>query len=292
MNSIRKSRHGFTLVELLVVIFIIGILMALLLPAINAARESARATQCMNNQKELGKAIISYELSKQKLPAVLNRIEPNNATSKCVNWVMAIFGSMGRMDLWQNWQGGNGTVVNVEQLICPSNSTVDPAGGMSYVVNMGVYKPDINSKADYSGRLFRNRAAWDTSGNKANPEPDLTITSMKSTAHTVMLSEKLFAQEPTGAISPMKWNYIPPTIPDANDFTNLSQLAFQWPEKALTQVKIKDLPGSAPKEPTAPGLGSYHRGSIIVTFCDGRSEKIPDTTACWNDAENEIIGEP
>jgi prepilin-type N-terminal cleavage/methylation domain-containing protein/prepilin-type processing-associated H-X9-DG protein len=62
-----RSR-AFTLVELLVVIAIIGILVALLLPAIQAARESARRMQCTNKMKQIGLAILNYESAKKKLP--------------------------------------------------------------------------------------------------------------------------------------------------------------------------------------------------------------------------------
>src|SRR5437868_5977630 len=78
-----RVRNGFTLVELLVVIAIIGVLVALLLPAVQTARESSRRSQCANNIKQIGLAVANYESTHRAMP-------PGNYHSVFGSWLVHI----------------------------------------------------------------------------------------------------------------------------------------------------------------------------------------------------------
>ena len=96
-----RSASGFTLVELLVVIAIIGILVALLLPAVQAAREAARRTQCVNNLKQLGTALYNFHDAKGKLPYgsyLDNTLKPVPRNQR-VTWVVQLMPFMEEQSL-------------------------------------------------------------------------------------------------------------------------------------------------------------------------------------------------
>src|SRR5688500_9519401 len=81
-----SGRVAFTLVELLVVIAIIGVLVALLLPAVQAAREAARLMQCTNNLKQVALGMLNYENSKGEIPGGTSYEERSVAANDRKDW--------------------------------------------------------------------------------------------------------------------------------------------------------------------------------------------------------------
>jgi prepilin-type N-terminal cleavage/methylation domain-containing protein/prepilin-type processing-associated H-X9-DG protein len=87
-----KRLRGFTLVELLVVIAIVGLLIGLLLPAVQAARESARRTQCASNLRQVGIAILRFaDQHQERWPETSHTVEPDPDTGKFTKaWIYTI----------------------------------------------------------------------------------------------------------------------------------------------------------------------------------------------------------
>jgi prepilin-type N-terminal cleavage/methylation domain-containing protein/prepilin-type processing-associated H-X9-DG protein len=169
---------AFTLVELLVVIAIIGILLALLIPAVQAARESSRKTQCANNLRQIGIGLHNYEAAHKRWPAGKKWSgPPDDVNSFAMAWCSFILKEIEQNTLYDamNWKKPFTDPVNmpvstqlISTYLCPSNSQEEehrsddrlynlggmPGEGLGCMDYMGISGPDRDAKNPISKEYY------------------------------------------------------------------------------------------------------------------------------------------
>jgi len=288
----RRPLHGFTLIELLVVIAIIGMLVAVLLPAVQAARESARRTQCTNNLKQLGLGFHLFHDANRRFPPAYEstpmpgEAPPNPATrdrGPGWAWGMLILPYLEEQSL-QNlfdrklpcWHANNAAAARTQiaTFLCPSATdneqpfdVVDESGarlatfGRScYVANVGQEEPWGFTLDDYKGiadgPLYRNsrtRAAEVTDG--------LSRTIFLGEHHPVLSSKTWVGVVPGASVCPTE------------------RFAFSACDRAATLVQVHSGPASdeippvihPPNSPMCHVCQMYaeHPGGCNVMLGDG-----------------------
>jgi prepilin-type N-terminal cleavage/methylation domain-containing protein/prepilin-type processing-associated H-X9-DG protein len=186
-----RGRRGFTLIELLVVIAIIGVLVALLLPAVQAAREAGRRAQCTNNLKQIGLALHNYESSNQCFPAG-NMATGHLNNTFLTNWAISLLPYMEQQPLYNaynfnTFMGNTGTTfvatncvnenpanstvnqTRVKAYVCPSDLKTDalqlPASGNRPAAPVGNYAPGsyrgmTGATTGYNGDAFHDNPLY------------------------------------------------------------------------------------------------------------------------------------
>lgn len=134
--------QAFTLVELLVVIAIIGTLVALLLPAVQKARESGRRSACLNNMRQLGLATIQYDERFRRYPGLFEPLSPERFTVDNgipnTTWAVILLPELEREKVSDTAKTGAMTGSFIEVYLCPSEASKSRNGPvMSYAANGG-----------------------------------------------------------------------------------------------------------------------------------------------------------
>lgn len=254
-----RSRIAFTLIELLVVIAIIAVLIGLMLPAVQMARESAARSQCQNNMKQIGLALHMHHDSFQFFPTAgsPNAMFPNTISgspaigpSQQCSWMYQILPYLEQQALWSNPRAA--PRVAVKTYFCPSRR-----GPM--LLRGGVYAG--NAESDYSG------SAWKASIQtffQVNPNIVRITQISDGTSNTFAVGEKSLCLATLG------------TGLDSNDEQGYIT---GYDDDTVSFLSVKDASGATIYQPTRDptgnctsgtgGFGSSHPGRFHAVFADG-----------------------
>ncbi len=202
-----RLRRGFTLVELLVVIAIIGILVALLLPAIQAAREAARRTQCTNHLKQIGIAFQNHHDTYRYFPHGGNHysyppdygqgLNPEVGPTQRAGWGFQILPFIEQELIWRGEGGAdaeacqrNAMGAAIGTFFCPSRRPPMAVSGASWYGPSGTY---AHGMTDYAGSNHGNTGLIvqiNSNGAWANGGPITTALVVDGTSNTLAVGEK------------------------------------------------------------------------------------------------------
>ena len=265
----RASRRAFTLVELLVVISIIAVLVGLLIPAVNAARESGRRTKCTNNQYQMAMAMIRHNDSNGYVPGWRNAM-PTNSGPQPASWPIMILPFIEQNDVYKAiaMNPASAPAPLIEMFVCSSagiDGSNDPL--LTYSGNCGSAS---NARRADGVMLDTTITSGTVSGRLGMDD----ISNGDGTMKTLLLSEKSGR-----AATPAFWNLPIPITTDSPsgefDFENSSPIppCFGIWRRPNVQV-INDSTTGAPGASSQPS--SQHPGGVVVAFCDGHTGFLQD----------------
>jgi len=297
-----RVRRGFTLIELLVVIAIIGVLIALLLPAVQAAREAARRAQCTNNLKQLALAAATYEAALGSFPIgsplMFDPLIGGYAESQSIFVSMSNFYEQTQVFNAMNFSRSvyvaeNQTVfrTGISTLWCPSDGRISRQSSIGAYLNSTDFQYHYSSYAGCAGTWFPEPLFYGAFGNPNAPNIRAMFNAyngifgynratriadiLDGTSNTMIFSERANALFAKGDQD--NWNWWADAVEADTIFTTLYPMN---PFRKLQNVSDEY------QSSWVESASSIHPGGANFAFADGSVRFLKDTIQSWPMAAN------